>query len=133
MLKRFKSLEQQLLLEHQRHRDRVEDELYKMRQHLATALQDQQQQQQIAVATVREMFEHLRQELANTLHYISQDVAQTLRQAEQRTQRALDSLRDDVQYLRREHDQGAVRAPMSTTPLPTPGKPALPLHEEPHP
>jgi hypothetical protein len=121
LLERFKTLELQLTLEQQRHRDHMEEELHKIQQHVAALVQGYQQQQQHVLATVRETVEHLRKEFADALQYLAQDMAQRLRQAEEHTARALDSLRNDMHHLRREHEQAMTRYQTQAVPLPTPG------------
>jgi hypothetical protein len=130
MLKRFKTLELQLTLEQQRHRDHMEEELHKMQQHVVAAVQEQHQQQQHVSATVRETVEHMRKEFADALQYLAQDVAQRLRQAEEYTTRALNGLRDEMQHMLREHEQAMTRHQMQAAALATPSKPFPAVPEE---
>jgi hypothetical protein len=51
---RFRALDQQLALEQQRQRDRMEEELHKVRQHLSATVREQQQHQQTLSAAFRE-------------------------------------------------------------------------------
>jgi hypothetical protein len=106
---RFKALELQLALEQQRHGDRVEEELHKLRQQLAAVSREQQQYQHSVSAMVRETMEHFRKEFADALQHLSRDFAQTLRQTEVHTRHALDSLRNEMLSMLHEHNQTSSR------------------------
>jgi hypothetical protein len=102
---RLKALELQLTLEHQRQRDHVEEELHKLQQQLVTTVREQQQQQQTTLATLREIIEELRKEVAEALHRLSQDVDRVAQQAEAQTSRAIERLRNELleTLLARDH------------------------------
>jgi len=106
---RFKALEQQLALEQQRHCDRVEEELQKLRQLLAAAVREHQQHQHGVSAMVRETIEHFRKEFADALQHLSHDFAQTLRQTEVHSRHALDSLREEMLLMLHARDQTSAR------------------------
>ena len=106
---RFKALELQLALEQQRHCDRVDEELEKLRQQLTAAAREHQQYQHGVSAVMRETIEHFRKEFADALQHLSHDFAQTLRQTEVHTRHALDSLRNELLSMLHERDQSASR------------------------
>ncbi len=79
---RLKALELQLTLEYQRQRDQVEEELHKLQEQLVTMAREHQHQHQATLATVREITEELRKEVAEALHRLSQDVERVAQHAE---------------------------------------------------
>ena len=68
MQDRFKALEQQLVVEQQRQRDRLEEGLHRVEQQLAATVRDQQQQQQSITTAFRETIEHIRREFSAALN-----------------------------------------------------------------
>ena len=92
----LKVLESQLKVDQQRQRDRVEEELHKMRQQLAATAREQRQEHQNISAAVREMFEEMRKELSDALRRLSQDMDHTLRQSETHNRQAIETLRDEM-------------------------------------
>ena len=93
---RLKALELQLTLEYQRQRDQVEEELHKLQEQLVTMAREHQHQHQATLATVREITEELRKEVAEALHRLSQDVARVAQYAEAQTSRAVERLRNEL-------------------------------------
>jgi hypothetical protein len=106
---RLKVLELRLTLEHQHHRDQMDEELHKLRQQLATTGREQQQQQQTTLATLRETVEELRKEVAEALHRLAQDVDRVAHQAEAQTSRAIERLRNELLEILLERDLTAVK------------------------
>jgi hypothetical protein len=126
MQERFRVLEQQLALEQQRQRNRMEEELQKVRQQFSTAGREQQQHQQTASAAFREIIEQMRREFSAALQHLSEDVAHTLRQAEEQTRRALDSLRSEVLQLLLEHNHNSIKRQLLGEYVPAAEKPLSP-------
>ena len=91
---RLKALELQLTLEYQRQRDQVEEELHKLQEQLVTMARAYQHQ--ATLATVREITEELRKEVAEALHRLSQDVERVAQYAEAQTSRAVERLRNEL-------------------------------------
>jgi len=106
---RLKALELQLILEHQRQRDQVEEELHKFRQQLATMAREQQQQQQTILTTLRETVDELRKEVAEALHRLSHDVDRVAQHAEAQSSRALERLRNELLAIIFERDHTTVK------------------------
>lgn len=109
MHERLRALETQLQVDQQRQRDRIDEELHKMRQQLATAAQEQRQQHQNMAAVVRETFEEMRKELAEALHRLSQESDHALRQSESHNRVALEKLRDEMLQHLLERDRTMVK------------------------
>lgn len=130
MQDRFKALEQQLVVEQQRQRDRLEEGLHRVEQQLAATVRDQQQQQQSITTAFRETIEHIRQEFSTALQHISEDITHALRQAEEQTRRMLENLRTEVIQMLREHDQDGSKRPLLGEYLPSAEKPFQPGDEE---
>ena len=93
---RLRVLEAQLLLDHQRQRDRLEEELHKMRQQLEVTVREQRQHHQTVSAAFREPLEEMRKELSDALYRLSQDVDRALRQSEAHNRRAIEKLQDEM-------------------------------------
>jgi hypothetical protein len=109
MQDRFRALEQQLALEQQRQRDRLEEELQKVRQHLAATVRELQQHQQTVSATFRETTEHMRREFSAALQHLSEDAARTLRQTAEQTRRSQENLRSELLQLLLEHNPDSIK------------------------
>ena len=127
---RFRALDQQLALELQRQRDRMEEELHKMRQHLSATVREQQQHQQTLSAAFRETTEQMRREFSAALQHLSEDVAHTLRQAEEQSRRALANLRAEILQLLLEHDADSIKRQLLGEYPHTPEKPLPSSAEE---
>jgi cell division septum initiation protein DivIVA len=93
---RLKTLELQRILEYQRQRDQVEEELHKLREQLVTMARAHQHQHQATLAAVREGTEELRQEVADALHRLSQDMERVAQHAEAQASRAVERLRHEL-------------------------------------
>jgi exonuclease VII large subunit len=106
---RLRTLELQLLMSQQRHRDQMEEELHKMWQHLATTAQEYRQHHQTMSAALRETIEELRKELSDTLQRLSRDTDRALRQSEAHNKRAVDTLRDEMFQVLYDRDQTTVK------------------------
>ena len=106
---RLKALELQLTLEYQRQRDQVEEELHKLREQLVTMAREHQHQHQATLATVREITEELRKEVAEALHRLSQDVERVAQHAEAQTSRAVERLRNELLHTLFERDHTTVQ------------------------
>jgi transposase len=106
---RLKALELQLILEHQRQRDHLEEELQKLREQLATMARGQQQQQQTLLTTLRETVDELRKEVAEALDHLSHDVDRVAQHAGAQTSRALERLRNELLEVVLERDQTTVK------------------------
>jgi hypothetical protein len=106
---RLKALELQLSLEYQRQRDQVEEELYKLREQLVSMARAHQHQHQATLATVREITEELRKEVADALHRLSQDMERVAQHAEAQTSRAVDRLRNELLETLFERDRTTVQ------------------------
>jgi hypothetical protein len=127
---RFRALDQQLALEQQRQRDRMEEELHKVRQHLSATVREQQQHQQTLSAAFRETTEQMRREFSAALQHLSEDVAHTLRQAEEQNRRTLANLRADILQLLLEHDPDSIKRQLLVEYPHTPEKPLPSSAEE---
>ena len=106
---RLKALELQRTLEYQRQRDQVEEELHKLREQLVTMAREHQHQHQATLATVREITEELRKEVADALHRLSQDMERVAQHAEAQTSRAVDRLRNELLETLFERDRTTVQ------------------------
>jgi hypothetical protein len=106
---RLKALELQRTLEYQRQRDQVEEELHKLREQLVTMAREHQHQHQATLATVREITEELRKEVADALHRLSQDLERVAQHAEAQTSRAVDRLRNELLETLFERDRTTVQ------------------------
>jgi hypothetical protein len=104
---RLQALELQLTLEQQRHRDRLEEELEKLRQLLTSTTQEQRQRQHSMALRLNETLDELRKEVAEALQRLSQDVDRAFRNSDVQTRSALDKLRDELLHLFSERDRGA--------------------------
>jgi len=122
MHERLKALETQLQVEQQRQRDRVDEDLHKMRQQLAAATEEQRQQHQSMSALVRETFEEMRKQLADALQRLSQESDHALRQSEAHNRVALEKLRDEMLQSLLERDRTTVKRQMLGELLITLGK-----------
>ena len=106
---RLKAVELQLTLGYQRQRDQVEEELHKLREQLVTMAREHQHQHQATLATVREITEELRKEVADALHRLSQDMERVAQHAEAQTSRAVDRLRNELLETLFERDRTTVQ------------------------
>jgi Mg2+ and Co2+ transporter CorA len=109
---RLKTLELQRILEYQRQRDQVEEELHKLREQLVTMARAHQHQHQATLAAVREGTEELRQEVADALHRLSQDMERVAQHAEAQTSRAVERLRHELLETLLEWDHTTVQRHM---------------------
>jgi cell division septum initiation protein DivIVA len=112
MNERLRVLESQLLMGQQRYRDRIEEELHKMRQQLTATAREQRQQHQTMSAAFRETLEEMRKEFSESLCRLSRDVDHVLRQAEAQAKRAVEGLRDEMLQALFERDQATVKRQM---------------------
>jgi uncharacterized protein YgbK (DUF1537 family) len=96
-------------LEHQRQRNYFDEELHKLRQHLADVVRDQQQQQQKTFATFNEAVEELRKEISEALQHLSHDMNRAAQVAEGQRERALERLRKEILDTVLEHDKSTVK------------------------
>lgn len=106
---RLKGVELQLSLEHQRQRNHFDEELHKLRQHLADVVRDQQQQQQKTFATFNEAVEELRKEISEALQHLSRDMDRASQVAEAHMERALERLRKEMLDALLERDKITVK------------------------
>ena len=109
---RLRALELQRILEYQRQRDQVEEELHKLREQLVTMARAHQHQHQATLAAVREGTEELRQEVADALHRLSQDMERVAQHAEAQTSRAVERLRHELLETLFERDHTTVQRHM---------------------
>jgi hypothetical protein len=93
---RLQALELQMILEYQRQRDHIEEELHKLREQLVTMARQHQHQHQATLVTVREIIEELRKDVADALHGLSQDTERVAHHAEAQASRAVERLRHEL-------------------------------------
>lgn len=96
---RLQTLQLQVMLEQQRQRDRLEEELEKLRQLLAETTQEQRHQQHAMAVRLNETLDVLRKEVSDALQRLSQDVDRALRYSEVQTQSTLDKLRHELPHI----------------------------------
>lgn len=106
---RLNALERQLAMAEQRRQTQVEVELHTLREQVLTLGRETRQQQQALLASVRELIDELRKEVAEALHHLSQDAERVGQHAEAQTNRV-------VERLRHELLETMVQRPTSTDP-----------------
>ncbi|MGE3537724.1 MAG: hypothetical protein AB7N91_09835 [Candidatus Tectimicrobiota bacterium] len=109
---RLQALELQITREQQRQQNHVEEELHKLRDHLATLVREQRQQQQALLANLREAVEELRHEVGEALYRLSQDMERVAQQAEAQANRTMERLRNELLDLLLARDQTTVKRHM---------------------
>jgi hypothetical protein len=122
MQEHLRILESQLLMDQQRQRDHVEEELHKMRQQLTITTREQLQHYQAMSASFREMLEDMRKEFSDILRRLSRDLEHALRQSEAHSQQAIEKLRDEMLLVLCERDQTPIKRHMLGELLVTLGK-----------
>lgn len=96
---RLQALELQITLEQQRQRDRLEAELEKLRQLLASTTQEQRHRQHTMAVMLNKTLDELRKDVSDALQRLSQDVDRAFRHSDVQTKSALDKLRDELLHI----------------------------------